>query len=185
MILNLPAIAGLCLTIASFYQSQTNNNILLSVEQKQYLEVNLSKYIINGENSSIKHTDNRTQVDSFIQYLGDDYFHTTTTNNTKWSQIPVGYENYYSDHGFSNIKCEISKNYNEYVNSIYRCAIPVPVDIMYSNDYSHDILGIGYREIYNSSETERFLITNYAANDTMEEVMVSTDIVRQFDFLHN
>lgn len=185
MILNLPAIAGLCLTIASFYQSQTNNNILFSVEQKQYLEANLSKYIINGENSSIKHTDNRTQVDSFIQYLDDDYFHTTTTNNTEWSQIPVGYENYYSDHGFSNIKCEISKNYNEYVNSIYRCAISIPVDIMYSNDHSHDILGIGYREIYNSSETERFLITNYATNDTMEEVMVSTDIVRQFDFLHN
>lgn len=62
MILNLPAIAGLCLTIASFYQSQTNNNILLSVEQKQYLEANLSKYIINGENSSIKHTDNRRKL---------------------------------------------------------------------------------------------------------------------------
>lgn len=144
-----------------------------------YLEDNVYSNICDYKDLPLLHTDNTTKVNNFIKYLGDYYFG-TDNGGTNRLNIPAAYENYFDDHGLVNYYCTVSKSYSEFQNSILRCAMPVPISIF----DRHSVLGIGYRELFNGTENDRFLIANYVKNDTMSEVMFSVDIVRQFYFLH-
>lgn len=148
-----------------------------------YLEDNGYGILTDYRYLPIKHTDDVDKVNNYIRYLGDSYFDTSCSDGTYRTKIPSAYNLYFSTHGYPSIYTNVSKNYNEYTNSIYNCALPVPMSI-FTDNIGHSVLGIGYRQVSSNTGMSYFLTANYVYNDVMSEVTFSSDILRQFYFLH-
>lgn len=152
-----------------------------------YLEDNGYSTICGGRNLPVSHTDNTSLVNSYITYLGDNYFN-TDNSGTYRSQIPGGYDDYLDDVGCGSYYTEVSKNYNEFYNSIYNCGLPVPISIQATtssgSSFGHAVLGIGARSLFSNNTNTYYITANYVSNSEMEVVSFSVDLVRQFYFIH-
>lgn len=147
-----------------------------------YLEDNGYSYLANNLDLPVSHTDDTSLVNNFIYYLGNSYFRTTNAG-TSLNYISTAYENYLYDCGYSSYYCTTSTNYNNFYNSIYSAGLPVHITLDYGT-YYHDVLGIGTKTIYNGTSNSYYAIVNFAYNDSMEEVVVSSDIIYRFYLLH-
>lgn len=140
-------------------------------------------------------------MNEFIRYLGTNYFDTSYSNGTITKNIWDKVDKYLLDRGYSSYYLETSKNYNDYYNAIVNCGMIVPVSIYniwdyteqqaneyVTKDYSererHTALGIGIRQIVNGNNTSRFIVSNYARNDTMSEFSFNSTWLREFFFVH-
>lgn len=168
--------------VPNYMNTQYNNNGCAPTAAAMYLaylEDNVYNNICNNLNLPIRHTDDKSKVDMFIRHLGDNYFNTTNTGTSR-TNISTGYDNYFFDHGLGNYRCEVSKSYFQFVESIYNCALPVPISIF----PRHSVLGIGYKDIFNGTKTDKFIIANYIYNNKMSEVAFNVNELRQFYFIH-
>ena len=153
-----------------------------------YLEDNGYPIFTTYQNLPIMHTENTSMVNTFIYNLGNNYFNKSPIYGTSRLQIPVAYETYFNTCGYNQYDVTVSNNYNEFYNSIANCALPVHVSLTInegtSNEYYHSVLGIGIRDIFDGTSTDRFIVTNYASNNTMDVVSVSLDEIAQFYFIY-
>lgn len=169
--------------VPNYMNTQFNNNGCSPTTAAMYfayLEDNGYAQLAGYRNLPLKHTSDRSKVDSFIKYVGG--FFGTNNNGTDRNNIPSGYISYFETNGIKNIKSDISKNYMDFDNSIRHCALPVHVSI--GGDTNHSVLGIGRKEVLTNQGANRFIIANFAYNNSMSEVSFTVDIVRQFYFNH-
>lgn len=131
----------------------------------------------------LTYNENPGLINNFISYLGNNFFN-TTTNGTGWLNIPNGYKSYLNNAGYYDYKVHVSKKYYEYIMSISTCALPVHISLTLSNGGFHDVLGVGYRTIFNSLSTQSFIYCNYGQLSSPDEAYVSTDVITQFYFIH-
>lgn len=132
-----------------------------------YLEDNNLNIINNSlyKNLPLKHTDNYTKVDGFINHLGVNYFDTSKESGTPLGIFKSAYDDYLDSTVYSNYELFTYNNYNEYKNSIRNAANPVHISLDLGYSY-HSVLGIGYKEIHQSNgEITRFVIGNAVSND--------------------
>lgn len=136
----------------------------------------------------LKHNDNKILVEKLIKKIGDNYFNTkvhgvdSDMGGTNSEDIIKGYTKYYFDYGYDNYTCHQSKNFNELMNSIENCAIPVHTSIKVSR--GHSLITYGYKRVTNGGSTSGFIMTNYADDSISTTVNFSVDYVRCFYFIY-
>ena len=155
---------------------------LAFLEDRGYDSIVDQKY----RNLPLKHTDDRKKLDNFIKFLGENYFNTTISSGTTIANIPSYLNRYFRLNGYTLYQAVATKNYNEYCNAIYNAANPVQMTI-YNESYEtfHDVIGVGYRQINNSDgSVARYIISNYAKNNSMGEVAFEVDRILYFYTIH-
>lgn len=162
--------SGCVPTTAAMYFAYLSNNGYSSLNDNRYLPLNFY--------------DAESSINSFILYLGNNYFYTTGAGGTSYANKINGFNNYLSVKGFSNYTCHNGVDFSEFYNSVANCGLPVPTTI-YTNHTLHSLLGIGVK-IYNANTNnpERFIICNYASSTSLSVVNVSVKEVVYYTFIH-
>ncbi len=162
--------SGCVPTTAAMYFSYLSHNGYSSLGDGRYLPINFH--------------DSESTINSFILYLGNNYFYTTGTHGTSYENNINGFNGYLSAKGFSNYTCHNGVDFSEFYNSVANCGLPVPTTI-YTNHKLHSLLGIGTK-VYNvnTNNPERFIICNYASSTSLSVVNVSVKEVVYYTFIH-
>lgn len=149
-----------------------------------YLEDNGYSILANYNNLPVSHSEDIEKVNSFIKYIGNLYLDSTDTGTYRTAVQP-GFNKYLDDHKYGQYECEVSKNYDEYRNSISNFGLPVSISMKYSGTtYYHNLVGIGFREIFNGTNTETFIVANEVDKYKETTLIFNTNCVRQFYFIH-
>lgn len=153
-----------------------------------YLQNNGYPELTDYKNLPVNYSDDLDKVNDYIRYIGDNYFYTRDYEGTYITNIYNGYNKYLEDRDFEEYRCYITKNYNEYYNSIVNVGLPVHVSLnldgLITGGRNHDVLGIGNREVTSDKGVERFLLCNKVANNEATEFYITVDKVRQFYIIH-
>lgn len=145
--------------------------------------------LANNLNLPISHFDEKSKVNNFIDYIGNDYFKTTIKDGSFLKNIFYGYNNYFDNHGYGDYEMHVSKSYWELQNSIENCGLPVPTSMvikkLVNNEietYYHQVLAIGTREVQEPNYIDRYVNVNYASSSQLITCAITTDSIRQFYF---
>lgn len=168
--------------VPNYMNTQYNNNGCSPTTAAMYFsflyrnfEYTKAKNITDNRNMPLNHTDNTSLVDSYIRYIGDNYFY-TSNEGTNRNNIINGYNRYLSQRGYSNYKVHTTLNVEEFTNTIYNAANPVHISVDYSTGGAHSLLGIGYRSMYSAGMgAQTYIIANAVSNNQMTEVTFSID----------
>lgn len=147
-----------------------------------FLEDTCCPEICDNRNLPVDYNENSSLVESFITNLGNNYFYTDNTG-TYWSNIAPGYKKYLQRHSYYSYNVTYSNNYDDYYNATINAVNPVHISLA-TDDIYHSCLGIGIKNIFNGTETKRFVVTNYNSINIPDEYTFSVDLIRQFYFIH-
>lgn len=117
--------------------------------------------------------DDKAKVDSFIQYLGNNYF--DTKDGTYPEKVVPGLDDYLTDHGYGSYKANQSSYSSEFQNAIVNAANPALILLQDTwGQVKHCVLGIGFKMIQGNGAydeaTDFYVISHYAHASNESEV---------------
>lgn len=124
----------------------------------------------------LQHTDNPTTVDSFIHYLGIEYFNTNNSGTLEFNIRP-GINKYLYNQGF--VTYAVEKRHTDYYNTFMRvineAANPIIIDIP-----GHTEPAIGFRRMPISGGVKEMVIVNPGYPDSMSTFEIDYSMIENY-----